>query len=163
MIWLNYLSVVLPAAFSTIHALSLPIPLNQTLGSPFQLSSDWECSPIPFIHPPHYTDCEAAYNQLPQSSDQAIFHQMGLEDGYRLPAQILHKTCMLSVSLLGEGQQDQSSWAEIAFRAETLNHLCINGLNHGGYIKTGQKERIWIMLMSASTENRTVSGQLDVA
>ena len=162
MIWPNYLSVILSAAFSTVLALKFPTPLNQTVEFPFQLTADWECLTTPFSTAPHYTDCEVCYKDLPQSINQATFHQMGEADQYRLPVQRYHNSCMLSVTLLTEGEQDQSSWAEIAFKAEMLNDLCVNGTNGGGYVKTGQNEKIWVMLTRNPMENQTVGAQVDV-
>ena len=158
MIWPNHLIIVLSAAFSTIHALNLPIPLNRTVELPSQLTSDWECLTIPFSKPLVYTDCEVAYRELPDTTYRAIFHQKGEDDGHRLPVEKSHNTCTLSVSL-AEGLQDKSSWAEIAFKAEMLNDLCVNGMNDGGYIKTGQYRRIWITLMNA--DNGMVSKEVD--
>lgn len=163
MFWPNYLSVILPAAFSTIHALNLPTPLNQTVEFPSQLTSSWGCAHEPFGDAPLYTDCEVLYRQLPQSIDQATFHQKGEHDEYRLPVDRSYNTCMLAITLLIEGLQDRSSWAEIAFRAEMLNDMCVNGTNDGGYVKTGERGMILVLLMGViPAENRTLGGQVDV-
>ena len=157
MLWPNYLSIILPAAFSTIHALNLPTPLNQTVELP-----DWQCSTRPFRNPPLYRDCEVAYRELPRSINRGIFHQMGEEDGYKLPVERSSNTCTVTVTLLAEGRQEKGSWAEIVSKAAMLNHICVNGINDGGYIMAGQYGRIWVMLMSASAGNRTVDEQVDV-
>ena len=164
MIWPNHLSVILPAAFSTIHALHLPTPSNQTVGFPSKLAFVWECRFGPHYIPPRYVDCRVACGQLPNSEAQATFHDTGEDDGYKLPVIRSYKTCALSVSLLQDGaQQDESSWSDITFRAEILNDLCVNGRNRGGYIHVGQNERIRIELGSVRSRNGTVvGGQLDI-
>lgn len=161
MIW-PYLIAVLSAAFSPIHALVFPTLLNQTAGFPARLTSDWACQTAPFHDPPLYTDCEVAYSQLPVSTNEAIFHQEGEEDGYRLPVEKGYNTCGVTVTLVREHIQDKTSWANIAFKAEILNDLCVNGKNDGGFIKTGQFGRIWVILMNVAGGNRTVGGQVDV-
>lgn len=165
MIWPNYLGVILPAAFSTIHALHLPIPTNQTVGSPSKLASGWECTFIPRDIPPGYVDCCMAYIQLPHSETRETFHDTGEEDGYKLPVKRSYNTCALTVSFLGDGgQQDISSWAEIVFKARILNDLCVNGRDSGGYYQTGQYGRIRVELESAKVPNWTLvaGGQVDV-
>ncbi len=162
MIWSNYLSVILPAAFSTIDALNLPTPLNQTVEFLSQLTSDWGCSYSTFTTAPHYKDCERAFRKLPQSGVRGKFHQTGKDDLYKLPVSRLYNTCRVTVSLLPEAQQDESLWVEIVFMSEVLNDLCVDGRNYGGYILTGQNESIKIELMSAWAENGTVGGQVDV-
>ena len=163
MIWPNYLSVILPAAFSTIHALHLPTPSNQTVGFHSELASAWECTFAPHKIPPRYADCSVAYDQLPHSETRGTFHDTGEDDEYKLPVTKWYKTCSLSISLLeDEGQQDECSWAEIVFKAEILNDLCVNGKNDGGYIQVGQNQRIRIELMSFKVPSGTVvSGQVD--
>lgn len=95
---------------------------------------------------------------LPKAKIQHTFHNSGDEDGYKLPVIRSYKTCALSVSLLIGEEQDESSWAEIAFRAEILNDLCVNGENSGGYMQTGRYGRIRIDLMSVNIRNGTVVG-----
>ena len=165
MIWPNYLSVILLAAFSTIYALHLSTPANRTVGFPSKLASLWECTFIPRDIPPGYVDCCVAYIQLPHSETQGTFHDTGEEDEFKLPVKRSYDTCALTVSLLGDGaQQDISSWAEIVFEARILNDLCVNGRNSGGYYQTGQYGRIRIELESAKVPNGTLvgGGQVDV-
>lgn len=164
MIWPNYLSVIFPAAFSTIHALHLPTPSNQTIGNSSKLASRWECTFAPLGIPPLFLDCTEAYVRLPRSHIRGRFHDAGEDDGYKLPVKRSHGTCALSVSLLEDGgQYDECSWAEIRFRAEVLADICVNGRNSGGYMKAGYNQRIKIEFKGVDVRNGTVvSGQLDV-
>ena len=69
---------------------------------------------------------------------------------------------MVNVSLLQDNQQDVASWVEIAFMAEILNDLCINGKNTGGYLRMGENGRIKITLLGLNLQNGTAGGQVDV-
>ena len=162
MIWINYLTLILPATFYTIHALHLPTPLNQSMESLSVMPSDRDCVRIHFDIIPHYKDCIKAYNKLPHSSIRGSFHQTGEEDLYKLPVSTWHRTCMVNVSLLQDNQQDVASWVEIAFMAEILNDLCINGKNTGGYLRMGENGRIKITLLGLNLQNGTAGGQVDV-
>ena len=159
MIWPNYLSVILPAAFSTIHALHLPTPSNQTVAISSELANRWGCTFAPLNIPPRFLDCTGAYHQLPNSRIQGIFHDAGEDDGYKLPVKISHGTCALRVSLLEDGgQYEECSWADIVFSAQILNDLCMDGRNTGGYMEAGYHQRIKIEFSSVNVRNGTVGG-----
>ena len=166
MMWINCLTVILPATFYTIHALHLPTPLNQSMESLSKLTSEWECVLIHLDIIPRYKDCIKAYNQLPNrlpySSIRGSFHQIGEEDLYKLPVSRWHRTCLINVSLFRDNQQDVASWVEIVFMAEQLNDLCIQGTNTGGYLRMGENGRIKITLLGVNLQNGTAGGQIDV-
>ena len=161
MIWPNYLSVILPTAFSTIHALHLPTPSNQTVAISSELAYRWDCTFAPLDIPPVYSDCIGAYVQLPISRNRGRFHDGGEEDGYKLPVKVSFGTCALNVTLLEDGRQYvESSWANIVFFAEVLHDLCIDGRHTGGYIEMGYNQRIKIEYSSVDVRNGTVGVEL---
>ena len=161
MIWPNYISVILPAAFSTIHALHLPTPSNQTVAISPELAYRWGCTFAPLNIPPRFFDCIGAFLQLPNSRIRGRFHDGGEDDGYKLPVRMSDGTCALRVSLLEDGgQYEECSWADIVFSAEILNDLCMDGRNTGGYIEAGYNQRIKIEFRGVNVRNGTVGGEL---
>lgn len=70
--------------------------------------------------------CLQAAISLPSGADPGVFHNGGVDDGYRLPKVKIHGPCVATVSIRGAGV-DRSSWDRISHVAGQIAAICSNG------------------------------------
>lgn len=101
------------------------------------------CYPPGTGEPPTAHDCLVAQNSMPDSSTEGTFHKGGAYDGRRLPVRYNHYTCNILIELVGNVQEEKSTWSTLAWQTWVLMTKCVlDGSHQGGDVLVGERNHI---------------------
>ncbi|KAL9123984.1 MAG: hypothetical protein Q9217_006644 [Psora testacea] len=107
-------------------------------------------------------DCLKAVLRLSRRADTALFHQDGVDDGFRLPVEKTYASCSVTVEIAQGHTEDKSSWVGISLLASQLTQAC-STLNFpsgktGGETFEGNAGKVRISVGRPRTSNDATNG-----